>query len=160
VALSVSSGAVPSGTAAAVVLAAAAGLAGSMQVAVMGKFGERVGAFEALAFATVVSALLAVAALLVVRRGAGRVGEVWSAPPWLWLGGLFGAFVVFTITVVTPRLGAAATIGLLIAGQLAMGAVIDRLGLFGLEQIPLSWPRLLGIALLAAGAALSLHRVA
>jgi uncharacterized membrane protein YdcZ (DUF606 family) len=39
-----------------------------------------------------------------------------------------------------------------------MGAVIDRFGLFGLEQIPMGWPRLLGIALLALGAALSLKK--
>jgi uncharacterized membrane protein YdcZ (DUF606 family) len=36
--------------------------------------------------------------------------------------------------------------------------VIDRYGLFGVNQIALTWPRLLGIALLAAGAALSLYR--
>ena len=38
------------------------------------------------------------------------------------------------------------------------GAVIDRFGLFGVDQIALSWPRLLGIVLLGAGAALSLVR--
>lgn len=78
----------------------------------------------------------------------------------MWAGGLMGAFIVFTITFAGPRIGITATIGLLIAGQLAMGAAIDRWGLFGLEQIPLTWPRLLGIALLAVGAALSLHRAA
>jgi transporter family-2 protein len=46
----------------------------------------------------------------------------------------------------------------LIAGQLAMGAVIDRFGLFGVDQIALHWPRLLGIALLAVGAVLSLRK--
>jgi uncharacterized membrane protein YdcZ (DUF606 family) len=39
-----------------------------------------------------------------------------------------------------------------------MGAVIDRFGLFGVDQIGLSWTRLLGIGLLAAGAGLSLAR--
>jgi transporter family-2 protein len=47
---------------------------------------------------------------------------------------------------------------LLVAGQLAAGAVIDRYGLFGFERIALSWPRALGIALLAAGAILTLRR--
>ena len=36
--------------------------------------------------------------------------------------------------------------------------MIDRYGLFGFERIALSWPRALGIALLAAGAALTLKR--
>ena len=39
-----------------------------------------------------------------------------------------------------------------------MGAAIDRFGLLGSERIALSWPRLLGIVLLAAGSALSLRR--
>ena len=69
-----------------------------------------------------------------------------------------GVVVVLTITVVTPRLGAAATIGLLIAGQLAMGVLIDRYGWFGVEQVPLSWPRLLGVLLLAIGALLALRK--
>ena len=66
--------------------------------------------------------------------------------------------VVFTVTYAGPRIGVAATVGILIAGQLAMGAAIDRWGLFGSERIALHWPRLLGIALLAAGAALSLRK--
>ena len=53
----------------------------------------------------------------------------------MWLGGLMGLIVVFTITFAQPRIGATATIGILIAGQLAMGAVIDRFGLFGVDQI-------------------------
>jgi transporter family-2 protein len=69
-----------------------------------------------------------------------------------------GAIVVFAITFAGPRIGTAATIGLLIAGQLVMGVVIDRFGLFGLDRIALHWPRLIGIMLLGAGAALSLRR--
>jgi transporter family-2 protein len=66
--------------------------------------------------------------------------------------------VVFSITFAQPRIGATTTIGILIAGQLAMGAAIDRWGLFGSDRIALHWPRVLGIALLAAGAALSLRK--
>ncbi len=142
----------------AVALSLAAGFAGSVQVAVMGKFGERIGSLEALAFATVVTALVAVTALVVVRQSLGGFAAGVRAPPWLWLGGVMGALIVFTITVAAPRIGTAATVGVFISGQLAMAAVIDRFGLFGLERLPLRWPRLLGIALLAAGAALSLRR--
>ena len=66
--------------------------------------------------------------------------------------------VVLAITVVTPRIGATATIGLLIAGQLAMGVLIDRYGWFGVEQVPLNWPRIVGVLLLAVGALLALRR--
>ena len=88
-----------------------------------------------------------------------RVVRVLASPWWYWVGGGgMGVVVVLTITVVTPRIGAAATIALLIAGQLAMGVLIDRYGWFGVEQVPLSWPRLLGVVLLAIGALLALRR--
>jgi transporter family-2 protein len=142
----------------AVVLSLLAGLAGSVQIAVMGAFGERIGSLQALAFSLLLSTLIATAALLVARRSLGGFAEGLREPPWLWTGGVMGVFIVFTITFAAPRIGTTATIGLLIAGQLAMGVVIDRFGLFGLDRIALGWPRLLGVALLAAGAALSLRK--
>ena len=146
------------GTGLAATLALVAGLAGSVQAAVMGRLGERIGSVEALAWATLLSVVIAVAALLVVRGGLGGLADAWHAPRWLWLGAVMGTFIVFTITFASPRIGTAATIGLLVAGQLAAGAVIDRYGLFGFERIALTWPRALGIALLAAGAVLTLKK--
>jgi bacterial/archaeal transporter family-2 protein len=149
---------VSGGTGFAAALALAAGLAGSVQAAVMGRLGERVGSVEAVAWATLLSVVLATAALLVVRGGLGGLADAWQAPKWLWLGAVMGTFIVFTITFASPRIGTAATIGLLVAGQLVAGAVIDRYGLFGFERIALSWPRALGIRLLAVGAVLTLKR--
>ena len=142
----------------AVSLSLLAGIAGSVQIAVMGHLGERIGVFGALAFSTVVTALLATFALLVVRRSLGGFADALREPAWLWIGGVMGVLIVLAVTVAGSRIGTAATIGLLIAGQLAMGAVIDRFGLFGLERIALGWPRVLGLVLLAAGAALSLRK--
>jgi len=145
-------------TSTAVALTVLAGLAGSVQVAVMGRFGDRVGVLEALAFATAIQLVLSFGILLVARTGFGGLGDAFSAPVWMWLGGVMGLMVVFTITFAQPRIGATATIGILIAGQLVMGALIDRFGLFGVEQIAISPARALGIALLGIGAALSLVR--
>jgi transporter family-2 protein len=124
----------------------------------MGRFGDRVGSFEAFAVASLVTSALAVATLLVVRRSLAGIGDATGAPPWMWLGGFFGALVVLTITVTAPRIGVAAVVALLIAGQLAAGALIDRFGWFGVEKVPLGWQRLVGIALLAAGTALVLRK--
>jgi bacterial/archaeal transporter family-2 protein len=147
------------GTAAAASLALVAGLAGSIQVAVMGRFGERIGSFEALAANLIFSSILATAVLLVLRQSLAGFGDALRSPWWYWVGGGgMGLVVVLTITVVTPKIGATATIGLLIAGQLAMGVAIDSYGLFGVDKVPLSWPRILGVLLLAAGALLALRR--
>ena len=147
-----------SGSAAAATLAVAAGLAGSVQVALMSRLGERIGVLEALAFSATLTAALAVVILLLFRQSLGGFGQALHQPWWMLMGGVMGALIVFTVTFAGPRIGVAATVGILIAGQLAAGAAIDRWGLFGQEKIALHWPRLLGIALLAAGAALSLRK--
>ena len=147
------------GTAAAATLALVAGLAGSIQVAVMGRFGERIGSYEAIAANLLFSTLIATTLLLLLRQSLAGFGEALHSPWWYWVGGGgMGVVVVFTITVVTPQIGATATIGLLIAGQLAMGVLIDRYGWFGVEQVPLNWPRIVGVLLLAVGALLALRR--
>jgi bacterial/archaeal transporter family-2 protein len=147
-----------SGTALATGLAVAAGLAGSVQVAIMSRLGERSEHADALAFSTALTAAIAVLILVVARGSLGAFFRAVHQPWWMLLGGVMGLLIVFTITYAGPRIGVAATVGILIAGQLAMGAAIDRWGLFGSERIALHWPRLLGIGLLAAGAALSLKK--
>lgn len=147
------------GTAAAATLALIAGLAGSIQVAVMGRFGQRIGSFEALAANLLFSLLIATAVLLALRQSLSGFADAARSPWWYWIGGGgMGVVVVLTITVVTPRIGAAATIGILVAGQLAMGTLIDRYGWFGVEKVPLTWMRAVGVFLLAVGAILALRR--
>jgi len=143
----------------AVALAVLGGLAGSVQVAVMGRFGGRVGVMEALAFSTAIQLVVSLLVLLAIRGGGiGGLRHVAGTPAWMWIGGLMGFTVVTSITFAQPRIGATAVIGILIAGQLVMGALIDRFGLFGVEQIAISPARLAGIVLLGIGAALSLVR--
>jgi transporter family-2 protein len=145
-------------TAVAALLAFAAGIAGATQIAVQGRLGERVGSLEALTTAALLGGLLAFAVLLLVRRSLGGVGEALSGPKWLLLGGVAGVFIVFAVTYAGPRIGVLATSAVLIAAQFAVASVIDRFGWFGVERVPLSWPRVVGIVLLCAGAALTLRR--
>jgi bacterial/archaeal transporter family-2 protein len=147
-----------SGSALATGLAVAAGLAGSVQVAVMSRLGERIGVLEALAFSATLTAALSVVVLVAAHRSVAGFERALHQPWWVLTGGVMGLLIVFTVTYAGPRIGVAATVGILIAGQLAMGAAIDRWGLFGSERIALHWPRLVGIALLAVGAALSLRK--
>ena len=146
-----------SSNAAAAVICVFAGLAGSIQVAVMARLGDRVGIASALAFATLLTALLATVILLIARRSLGGIVDAARQPLWLWIGAVAGLFIVFTITFAGARIGTAATVGIIIAGQLVMAALIDRFGLFGSDQIGLGWARLTGLVLLALGAALSLR---
>ena len=124
----------------------------------MGRFGERIGVVEAVAFSSVVTTLVAFTAVLVVRQSVSGVAEGLRAPPWLWLAGVMSALIVFAVALGPPRIGTTTTIALIIAGNLVMATVIDRFGLFGLEQIGLSGLRVLGIVLLGIGAGLTLYR--
>jgi bacterial/archaeal transporter family-2 protein len=123
----------------------------------MGELGERVGVAPAIAFSVLVSMVFALAVLLVWERSVTGFRDAAQQPVWLWLGGIMSLFIVLAITIAAPRIGVAATIGLVIAGNLVMAAAIDRWGLLGQDEIAITWHRLLGLALLAAGSALTLR---
>jgi bacterial/archaeal transporter family-2 protein len=146
------------GNALAVSMSLVAGVAGTVQIAVMGRLGERIGVVPAFAFGAAVAAGFGALALLAARRSFTGYADAVHQPSWLWLGGLMGAFVVFTITFAGPRIGTTATVAVFLVGQFAAAAVVDRYGLFGLDRIAVGWPRVLGLALLAIGAVLTLRR--
>jgi transporter family-2 protein len=145
-------------TGVAALFAFVAGLGGAVQIAVQGKLGDRIGTVEALACASTVGAVCALLLLVVARGGAGRLADGFTGPRWLLLGGVMSAVIVLSITVAGPRIGVVATTATVIAGLFALATAIDRFGWLGAEQVAISWQRLLGLALLAAGAALTLRR--
>jgi transporter family-2 protein len=120
--------------------------------------GERVGVFPALAFSAIVAFVLSLASLLVAKQTFRGLGEVVRQPAWLWIGGALSVLIVLAITVAPPHIGVTATIGIIIALNLGVATAIDRFGLFGYDRIPIGWARVLSVVLLAAGAALSLHK--
>jgi transporter family-2 protein len=143
-------------TAVAIALTVAAGLAGAVQAAVMGELGERTGVFPALAFSGVVSVVLGLSLLLVAKQSFRGLADVVREPLWLWTGGALSVLIILAITVASPRIGLAATIGTIIALNLGMAAAIDRFGWFGLDRIGIGWTRAAGLVFLGLGAALTL----
>jgi bacterial/archaeal transporter family-2 protein len=147
-----------SSTGLAAFLAFAAGLGGAVQIAVQGRLGDRVGSVEALATASLIGAVVALTVLLAARRSLAGVGDAFGAPKWMLLGGVMSALIILAITVAGPRIGVVATTAVLIAAQFTLATIIDRYGWFGIDRIDVSWQRVLGIALLFVGAALTLRR--
>jgi transporter family-2 protein len=72
-------------------------------------------------------------------------------------GGFLGAFYVTASIILTPRLGAVATVGFIIAGQVAMSIILDRFGLLNLPVQPVTLPKLGGAILVIVGAAIVLR---
>ncbi|TRZ39226.1 DMT family transporter (plasmid) [Niallia circulans] len=74
-----------------------------------------------------------------------------NAPWWMWTGGILGAFYVLATTILMPRIGAAATVGYVLVGQIIISILIDHLGLIGATTQTLSFPRILGAVLVVIG---------
>jgi bacterial/archaeal transporter family-2 protein len=141
-----------------VLFAIVAGVAGSVQVAVMSKLGDRVGVFGAIAWAAALTSLLALTLLLVAKQSLSPFVEAARQPVWLWSGAIMSVIIVLAVTVAGSRIGVIATVSVLLAGQFAAGAAIDQYGLLGADRVPVNWVRVLGISLLAVGAVLTLKR--
>lgn len=73
---------------------------------------------------------------------------------WIWTGGFFGAFFVASTVVLAPRLGAAAMVALIIAGQMLASLVLDHFGWLGYPLQPLNLGRLIGTGLIVGGVVL------
>lgn len=79
---------------------------------------------------------------------------VWTAPSWIWLGGLGGATYVLLAILLTHRLGAAVLSAAGILGQLSTSLLIDHYGWFGVPVHRMSATRLVGTLLLTLGVVL------
>lgn len=80
--------------------------------------------------------------------------QITTTPGWMWVGGIMGAFFVAATIILAPRLGAATSISLLIAGQMIMSLCLDHYGAIGFPTHPINVARAIGVVLLVAGVVL------
>lgn len=93
-------------------------------------------------------------AIAVLRAPQPHFAKLPHMPWWGWLGGFAGAAYVTTVFMAIPEIGAAATVGLTVAGQQVASVLVDRHGLMRLPRRPVSGLRLAGVGALLAGVAL------
>ncbi len=141
-----------------IALALAAGAVLPVQGAVNALLRADLGAPSAVGAVSFLVATLAMAAVAaaaaavpVFRAPVPRLGGVRAMPWWGWLGGFAGAAYVTTVFTAIPAIGAAAAIGLTVAGQQVASVFVDRHGWFRLPRRPVSGLRLAGVAALLAG---------
>jgi bacterial/archaeal transporter family-2 protein len=99
--------------------------------------------------------LLGIAVLM--TNGQGGVTALGGGPWWAYLGGLCGAVLVTATLIATPRLGVTSTFVAVIVGQVAIAAIIDRFGLFGVAARGFTPTRVAAIGLLAVSLLLLLR---
>ncbi|MET0958701.1 MAG: DMT family transporter [Solirubrobacterales bacterium] len=94
---------------------------------------------------------LALAAIVVISGQAGGLSNTFDVSWYYLLGGLLGAVFVYTSLVTVSTIGAGGVAAATITGQLTLSVIIDRLGVLGLDQQPITFSRVAGVALLLAG---------
>ena len=113
---------------------------------------ERVGTWGAVSVNFIVGTILVLTITFAFAGGfSGDEGA--ETPPWYYwiLGGAGGAAIVVTTLVAVREVGAGGVTVAVIAGQLTLSVILDRLGVLGLDERAITWEKLLGIALLIAG---------
>jgi len=106
-------------------------------------------------FTTMISVFITLLLLVLVwasgMTNRGSFPAVRSVPLWGWFGGVCAAYYLVAALIAIPKLGAATVFSLVIAGQMAAAVILDSTGSFALPQVPISWSRVFGTALLILG---------
>ncbi|WP_157962009.1 DMT family transporter [Acuticoccus kandeliae] len=77
-----------------------------------------------------------------------------SVPWWIYLAGTVGAIFVAGGVTIAPVIGALLFFVCVVGGQLVGAMIADHFGAFGLQMRPMTMMRLLGLAMVLAGAIL------
>lgn len=100
----------------------------------------------------------ALAAVVVVSGGIGRLAGIGDASAYEFSGGLIGAAFVLTALATVPILGAGGVAAATITGQMIGSVALDAGGALGLDVEPVTVTRAIGAALLLAGTVLIMLR--
>ena len=129
--------------------------AGGALMAVQGVLNSLLGKIIGLPRTTFLVHLLGTAAaslLLLIPWGtSGSFVQLRQAPWYALLGGPIGVGIVFFVTASIGKVGAGLATTSIIIAQLLTAYSIDYFGLFGVTQLPFTFLKALGIALIAAG---------
>jgi transporter family-2 protein len=134
-------------------LAFAAGACWAVQAAVNVELARGLGSsLTAVTISFVVGAVLLVLATLGTRQPLPSAAAVRDVPGYAWIGGGFlGAFIVFTVLFLAPRLGMAVVFSAIIAGQLVMALLLDHFGLLGTIVREVTLGRIAGVLVMFVG---------
>ncbi len=100
---------------------------------------------------TVGTVILSVYVLVTSHHTLPSVHTLTNIPWWKWLGGVMGAFYITTVVIIAPKIGAANTLGFIVAGQLISAVIFDHFGLVGFVVRPVTLLRILGVVFLIVG---------
>jgi len=125
------------------------GIAVGLQSPMASLLTQKLGFFESAFIVHIGGAVIALTPLLIYSGG--RLNQ-WRSVPWYTLGaGVFGLIVIAAISYTIPRVGVAASVTTVVAGQVLAGAVIDHFGLLESTIRPMDLTRAMGLAVVLFG---------
>lgn len=125
------------------------GIAVGLQGPMASMISQRLGIFESVFIVHIGGALIALLPMLF--NGGGKLAQ-WKELPWYTLvAGAFGLLVIGAISYMIPRVGVAAAIISIVAGQLLVSTILDHFGLLGAMGRPLDLTRAMGLAVVLLG---------
>lgn len=125
----------------------------ALQAPINSGLGRATGTFPAAAISFTVGTVL----LIGIAGVSGDLDKVSGAADVRWyylIGGALGAAYVTTVLLTVRTLGAGGVSAATVAGQLTTSVVLDRFGVLGLEKVPITVGRVVGVVLLFAGTVL------
>jgi len=132
-----------------ILIGLAGGVAVGLQSPLASMLSQRLGLFESVFIVHIGGAILALIPLLIY--GGGKLAQ-WRSVPWYALGaGVFGLVVIGSISYMIPRIGIAAAITTIVAGQLLVGTILDHYELLGSTGRSMDPTRFIGLAVVMAG---------
>jgi len=94
---------------------------------------------------------LAITTILTLINPLPSKAEIIAIPVHYYVGGLFVAFYVLSITWIAPKIGLGNAIFIVLFGQLIAAALIDHFGLLSVPKAPITTVRIFGIGLMVIG---------
>lgn len=95
--------------------------------------------------------LIAMLAYVLLTRQKMDTAGITNVPATYWVAGALGAFYVTVIVLAFPRIGAALTFGLIVAGQLTISLLLDHFKILVQQQHSINVYRVIGLILIICG---------
>lgn len=125
----------------------------ALQAPINSGLGKAAGTLPAAAISFTIGTILLVG-LVTVSSNLDNIAEAAHVRWYYLIGGVLGAAYVTTVLLTVRTLGAGGVTAATVAGQLSASLVIDRIGMLGLEETPITVTRVIGVVLLFAGTVL------
>jgi bacterial/archaeal transporter family-2 protein len=143
-----------------IVAALATGIAIGVQSTLTSRIGSLIGDFKTGVLMNAIGGLIAglFFMVLLIVKGKG----FWQLPGttlvMLIIAGAIGILIITGVSFSLKNAGVAAGLATLILGQMIVSVIVDAKGWGGGAPIPITWPRILGLLVMAAGVYLLLPK--